>query len=231
MIPNERPERSFVAKFPSVATTRGRTSVDLAEQVRLAGGDLRLERVAVLRRPALEDVREIHVVAGEADPGEQPLEQLARLLRRTAVPLILVEAGSLADDHQLGVGIARAEDDLRPRLGERAAHTAGGVGRVRGERLGTGKGIHRTASLGAIAGWAGPGLPPEGHGISRSRRSRRSSRRAAPPNDGFVEAPWTANAEICFSTSVALHDGQVTTWSSLRTSSSKWSSHSMHAYS
>ena len=52
-----------------------------------------------------------------------------------------------------------------------------------------------------------------------------------PPNEDFAGAPWMANAEICFSTSVALHEGQVTTWSSLRTSSSKWSSHSMHAYS
>ena len=42
-----------------------------------------------------------------------------------------------------------------------------------------------------------------------------------PPNDGFELAPCTAKAEICFSTSVALHDGHVITWSSLRTSSSK----------
>ena len=42
-----------------------------------------------------------------------------------------------------------------------------------------------------------------------------------PPNDGFAAAPWTANAEICLSTSVALHVGHVITWSSLRTSSSK----------
>jgi len=54
---------------------------------------------------------------------------------------------------------------------------------------------------------------------------------ALPPNDGFAAAPCTAKAEICLSTSVALHDGHVITWSSLRTSSSKWSSHSMHAYS
>ena len=52
-----------------------------------------------------------------------------------------------------------------------------------------------------------------------------------PANEDFAGAPWMANAEICFRTSVALHEGQVTTWSSLRTSSSKWSSHSMHAYS
>ena len=42
-----------------------------------------------------------------------------------------------------------------------------------------------------------------------------------PPNDGFAAAPCTAKAEICLSTSVALHDGHVITWSSLRTSSSK----------
>ena len=63
---------------------------------------------------------------------------------------------------------------------------------------------------------------PELSGISRSRRTPpQQPPPAPPPNDGFAAAPCTAKAEICFSTSVASHDGQVTTWSSLRTSSSK----------
>ena len=40
--------------------------LDLAEEVRLARGDLGLERVAILRRPALEHVREVDVLAARA---------------------------------------------------------------------------------------------------------------------------------------------------------------------
>src|SRR5262249_35366404 len=39
--------------------------------------------------------------------------------------LVLVRAGRLADEHQLGVGVARAEDDRRARGGELRAARAG----------------------------------------------------------------------------------------------------------
>ena len=48
---------------------------------------------------------------------------------------------------------------------------------------------------------------------------------------GFDAVPWTAKDESCFSTFAAPQLGQVTTCCSERTSSSKCSSHSMHAYS
>ena len=48
---------------------------------------------------------------------------------------------------------------------------------------------------------------------------------------GFDAVPWTANDESCFSTFAAPQLGHVTTCCSERTSSSKCSSHSMHAYS
>lgn len=48
---------------------------------------------------------------------------------------------------------------------------------------------------------------------------------------GFDGAPTTANVENCLRTFAAPHCGQVTTCVSLRTSSSKCSSHSMQAYS
>ena len=48
---------------------------------------------------------------------------------------------------------------------------------------------------------------------------------------GFDVEPWTANDESCLSTFAAPQLGHVTTCSLERTSSSKWSSHSMHAYS
>lgn len=48
---------------------------------------------------------------------------------------------------------------------------------------------------------------------------------------GFACAPWTANADSCLSTFAAPQLGHVTTCPSERTSSSKCSSHFMHAYS
>ena len=44
---------------------------------------------------------------------------------------------------------------------------------------------------------------------SRSRAAAAATAAALPPNDGFAAAPCTAKAEICLSTSVALHDGHV----------------------
>ena len=79
VIPSARPESSLVAKFPSVATTRGRTSSICRKRCGSHAADLLRQRIAVLRRPALEHVREVDVVARQADAAEQPLEQLARL--------------------------------------------------------------------------------------------------------------------------------------------------------
>ena len=112
--------------------------LDLAEEMRLAGGDLGLERVAILRRPALEHVREVDRVGREPDAGQELREQLSCLAGEREPALVLVVAGRLADDHQLGVGIAGAEDDLAPRLGETTPHAAGGLGGIGGERLRSG---------------------------------------------------------------------------------------------
>ena len=103
---------------------------DLAEEVRLARLDLVLLRVAVAGWAALEDVRDIDVLAPELDTGEQPLEQLPRLADEGDALLVLVEAGSLAYEHQVGARVARAEDDLRPSLREPAARAARGRCRV-----------------------------------------------------------------------------------------------------
>ena len=78
----ERPAREEPRReVPERGDDAGADQLDLAEQVRLAGRDLALERVAVLRRPALEDVREVDLVPAEADAREEPLEQLTGLAR------------------------------------------------------------------------------------------------------------------------------------------------------
>ena len=58
--------------------------------------------------------------AGEADAREQLLEQLARLADERQPLLVLVEARSLADEHQVGVRVARSEHDLRATLRQTA---------------------------------------------------------------------------------------------------------------
>ena len=54
-------------------------------------------------------------------PGEQLVEQLAGLADERQPLLVLVEAGRLADEHQVCVRVPDAEDDLSSALCEPAA--------------------------------------------------------------------------------------------------------------
>ena len=85
-------------------------------------------RVAVAGRPALERVGDEHVGARQADLVEELLEQLARLPDEGQPLLVLVLARRLADEHQVRVGVARAEHDGVARRGELRA--AGAVPRL-----------------------------------------------------------------------------------------------------
>ena len=77
-------------------------------------------------------------------PGEQLVEELPGLADERDALLVLVEARRLADEHQVGVRVAVAEDDLRAALAEGAARAGRGFGPERVE--------HRRVSLGAAAG-------------------------------------------------------------------------------
>ena len=124
----------------------------LAEEMWLAGDDLRLVRVAILWRTALEDVRDVDGLARKADSGQQLLEERTPLRGEPVATLILPVSGCLADEHQIGVGIAVAEDDPSPRPGERAALTSGGLVGVRRERLGSREGIHHVGQSRSLGG-------------------------------------------------------------------------------
>ena len=179
--------------------------LDLAEEVALAGLDLVRSRVAVARRPALEHVGDVDVTALEPDPGEQLVEQLAGLADERVALLVLVEAGRLADEHQVGLRVADAEDDLRAALREAAARAARDLAR---ERLELGQ---RLAQC-------------------RSHRNRRSSHRRDPPKLGCSAVPCVAKTENCLRTFAEAQSGQSGS-SPFRTSSSKCDSHSMQTYS
>ncbi len=99
----------------------------------LAGLDLVRHRVAVSGWAAFEDVRDEHVLPREPDAAEQLVEELPRLAHERDALLVLVEARRLADEHQVRVRVAVAEDDLRPALGQPAPRAGGGLRRV--ERL------------------------------------------------------------------------------------------------
>src|SRR4029079_2117308 len=66
------------------------------------------------------------VGTSEPEPGEQLVEQLPGLADERDALLVLVEAGRLADEHQVGVRIAGAKDDLRPSLRAPAARARAG---------------------------------------------------------------------------------------------------------
>ena len=87
----------------------------------LAGLDLVQHRVAVPRGPALDHVRDVHVLAGHADPAQQLVEELPRLADEREALLVLVEARRLAYEHQVRVRVPDPEDDLRSALGQAAA--------------------------------------------------------------------------------------------------------------
>src|SRR4051794_25794722 len=85
--------------------------LELAVEVVLAGVDLLRQRVAVARRAALQDVGHEDVLAGEPDLRQGLVEQPARLADEREALLVLVGARGLADEHQVRVGVARAEHD------------------------------------------------------------------------------------------------------------------------
>ena len=101
--------------------------LQLAVEVGLAGGGFLRKRIAIPGWTALEHRREVHLVEGEADRRQEPVEKLARAAgERQPVP-ILVEPGRLADQDELRVGVPLPEDDLCPTVGKGTADAARGV--------------------------------------------------------------------------------------------------------
>jgi hypothetical protein len=112
-------------EVPEAADHLGPDQVELPEQVVLAGVDLLRQGVAVPRRAAFEDVRNEHVRPGQPDLLQQLVEQPPRLAHEWQAALVLAGAGGLADEHQVGVGVARAEHHGLARGGELGALLAG----------------------------------------------------------------------------------------------------------
>ena len=147
--------------------------------MRLAGGDLLRERVAISRRPALEDVRDEDVCARQLDAREELVEQLPRLPDERDALLILVETRRLADEHQVGVRAPGAEHDLRAALARaRSGCSSRSPRRTLEVRL-----ARSTASIGRPVYGVARMRCASGESrsqLGRSRTSRRSNRRRRP---------------------------------------------------
>ena len=115
-----------MAKLPERAHHPRLDQLELAEQVVLAGVDLLRQRVAVPGRPALERrwPRRRPTRVRPISPSSV-LQQPPGLADERQALLVLVRARGLADEHQLGVRVARAEDDRGPGRGELGAACAG----------------------------------------------------------------------------------------------------------
>ncbi len=119
-----------MAKLPTVTTTRGAISVELLLQPRPAGLDLLGTGVPVVGRAALDHVGDVEAVAGQAHLLQHQLvEELAGAAHEGLPEAVLLRAGALAHEEQVGVGVADPEDDLRAGLGQAATHAGGGFGR------------------------------------------------------------------------------------------------------
>ncbi len=180
-----------------------RDELDLAQQIGLAGLDLFGLGVAVVRRPRLEHVGDVDLLAREADGAEELLEQLARLADERPALLVFVVAGRLAYEHEVAVRVALAEHDAGAGAREQAALAGLGLApqplQLDYDRIVSGR-WHRTSP----------------HTTSSSCRRRR--RRGRPTWSG--RRSWTADGGRRRSA----HSGQ-RGLSPLRTSSSNRSSH------
>jgi hypothetical protein len=84
---------------------------------------------------AFENVDDIDVVTRKPDVGEQLVEQLASRAHERDALFVLVEAGSLAHEHEIGDRDARAEHNLSAASGE-CALGAPGTDLAQGAKLG-----------------------------------------------------------------------------------------------
>ena len=74
---------------------------DLLVEEGAAGGHFLGQGVAVAGRAAFDHVGDEHLLAGEADGAKQLLQELAGGADEGAALLVLVEAGPLADEHEI----------------------------------------------------------------------------------------------------------------------------------
>src|SRR5262245_6552279 len=176
-LPAESGERRLAARqeqrgeSPERAEDSRRDEADLLHEVGPAGGDLLRERVAIPGRAALEDVRDVHLVARQADGGEDLGQELAGSADERDALQVFLAPGGLADEHEGGGRAARAEDEARARAAQRALHALLDL---------VMEGVERSGRLaGVVAGLLARGLDRE-DAAPAARRAGGGSRRERP---------------------------------------------------
>ena len=120
--PQDEPRRPV----PERAYKLGTNYLNLLKEERLACFDLIRFRVAIVRRPALDDVGDVDVGARQADGFDDLGEQLPGAADERLALHVFVGARRLADEHQVGRRVAGPEHDLR--AAERVQLAAAAVG-------------------------------------------------------------------------------------------------------
>ena len=105
---------------------------ETADDFRFDGGELPSKKwitsgnfirlgIAIVRRPAFENVADIDLFALQIDGFDDLGEKLAGAADERQALLVFVVAGSFTDEYQFGIGIAGAKNDVRARWSELAA--------------------------------------------------------------------------------------------------------------
>ncbi len=90
-------------------------------QISLAGLDLAWMRVAVVGRAALQTLTMHTSLASHPDLGQQLSSSLPAAPTNGSPIRSSLAPGRLADEHQLGIRVARAKNDIGARVVQRAA--------------------------------------------------------------------------------------------------------------
>jgi len=99
--------------------------IDLAVEVPSTLSGFVRRRVAIVGRPALDDISDVDILPVETDRLDDLRQELARPSDKRQTLPILFGSRPFADEHQLGLGIAGAEDNTLAagaQIAERATH-------------------------------------------------------------------------------------------------------------
>src|SRR3989337_2882296 len=110
---------------PQAHDDPGLYQLDLPLEVLSAGIDLPGERVAVVRRATLDDVRDEHLVAAQTDGRDQLVQEAPGRADQGARLLVLVEARRLAHEQHFGVRWAFTGDSVGAGAAEVAVRAGG----------------------------------------------------------------------------------------------------------
>ena len=91
----------------------GRDDRDLFCEVRLIGSDLGRKRIAIFRRPALHDVRDVRIFALPSEPPDHVVEELSAAPHEGTLQPILVRSRRFADEHHRAIRTSFAEHKVR----------------------------------------------------------------------------------------------------------------------